>query len=294
MVDFVMTGYDRHLTNVGVLRDSETLQYIRMAPIYDSGGSLFATKPFPGSLRELEKMKVTSFSSRESKLLDLVRDRSLFDRTKLPPAEYIKEIYSMDSQIPEETVQHIAEWYERKLDMLRDFQLDLDPFYKKNIAVFSADEKREPEKFILIRGNSESGKAKTAAEIAGSLKESGFKEVVFRAIPDSKSDWISKSFSEHNTGIPLIRNVPRRGFVRFSADDINNLLIEHDRYPDNDSVLSVAGCLIETAFMNGISVIFEAGNVSDDILEHYLNVAEEYGVHEKKLVVCKSDVGNKE
>lgn len=120
-------------------------------------------------------MNIVSFASRESELLDLVRDRSLLDRTKLPPVEYITEIYSRDSQIPQETVQHVAEWYEHKLDMLRDFQLGQDPFIKKNIAVFSAEEKREPEKFIQISGIPGRGKTKRAAEIAKELKESGFK-----------------------------------------------------------------------------------------------------------------------
>lgn len=39
--DFVLSGRDRHLGNVSILRDSETLQFISPAPIYDSGKCLF-------------------------------------------------------------------------------------------------------------------------------------------------------------------------------------------------------------------------------------------------------------
>ena len=290
MVDFVMSGYDRHLTNVGVLRDSETLRYIRMAPIYDSGGSLFATRPFPGSLRELEHMEVTSFSSRESKLLDLVRDRSLLDRTKLPSADYIREIYSRDSQIPKETILHVAEWYERKLDMLRDFQLGLDPFFKKNISMFSADEKRRPDKFILISGITGSGKTKNAAEIAAELKESGFREVVYQALFNRRPDQILESVWEDNSSITLLKNVPQHAFVRLSANDIRDLLIEHNRYPDNESVFSIVDHLIETALKNGISVIYEATNATNETRERYLKIAKDCGTKENVLVVCKSDI----
>lgn len=290
MVDFVMSGYDRHLTNVGVIRDSESLRYIRMAPIYDSGGSLFATRPFPGSLRELEHMKVTSFSTRESKLLDLVRDRSLLDRTKLPSADYIREIYSRDPQIPKETIRHVAEWYERKLDMLRDFQLGLDPFFKKNIAMFSAEEKREPEKFILVSGIPGSGKTKKAAEIAAELKESGFREVVYQALFDRRPDQLPESILEETAQIPLLKSIPQHAFVRLSANNIRDLLLEHNRYPDNESVFSVVDHLVKTALKNGISVIYEATNATNETRERYLKMAKECGTKEKILVVCKSDI----
>lgn len=41
LTDFVLTNTDRHLNNVGILRDSQTLKFVRMAPIFDSGNSMF-------------------------------------------------------------------------------------------------------------------------------------------------------------------------------------------------------------------------------------------------------------
>ena len=40
-VDFILANVDRHLNNFGILRDTTTLQWLRPAPVFDSGNSLF-------------------------------------------------------------------------------------------------------------------------------------------------------------------------------------------------------------------------------------------------------------
>ena len=45
LTDFVLTNTDRHLNNFGILRDSQTLKFVRMAPIFDSGNSMFWDAP---------------------------------------------------------------------------------------------------------------------------------------------------------------------------------------------------------------------------------------------------------
>lgn len=41
LLDFLVSNDDRHLNNFGVLRDTETLEYVKMAPIFDSGNCMF-------------------------------------------------------------------------------------------------------------------------------------------------------------------------------------------------------------------------------------------------------------
>lgn len=41
LVDFIIANKDRHYRNFGFLRNSETLEWIGLAPVYDSGNSLF-------------------------------------------------------------------------------------------------------------------------------------------------------------------------------------------------------------------------------------------------------------
>ena len=40
VLDYIIANEDRHLNNFGVIRNAETLEWIGMAPIYDSGSSL--------------------------------------------------------------------------------------------------------------------------------------------------------------------------------------------------------------------------------------------------------------
>lgn len=121
--DFVLSGRDRHLSNVSVLRDAESLQFVMPAPIYDSGKSLFVQDSVPSSDKGLLSIQTESFASDELKLLDLVSDRSLLDVTKLPPRSFVEDIYSLDSQIDEKRIHLIGEGYERKIELFRAFQL---------------------------------------------------------------------------------------------------------------------------------------------------------------------------
>lgn len=131
MVDFIMSGYDRHLNNFGVLRDAETLELVRMAPIYDSGGALFANQPMPMRLKDLLDLKTNSFASNEQRLLKTVDDYSVVDLDKLPPVSFVKKLYEKDSQIEEKRLASILFAYEKKIDICRDIQKGKDPWSKK-------------------------------------------------------------------------------------------------------------------------------------------------------------------
>ena len=40
ILDFIMANEDRHLGNFGVIRDVESLQWVAICPIFDTGRSL--------------------------------------------------------------------------------------------------------------------------------------------------------------------------------------------------------------------------------------------------------------
>lgn len=126
LTDFILSGRDRHLSNVAVLRDAGTLQFVMPAPIYDSGKCLFVHDSVPSNDRGLLSIKTESFASDELKLLKLVSDRKCLDVTKLPPRSFIEEIYSMDTQMDEKRIVMIGEGYERKIELFREFQLGND------------------------------------------------------------------------------------------------------------------------------------------------------------------------
>ena len=124
--DFLLSGRDRHLGNVSILRDAENLQFIAPAPIYDSGKCLFVQDSVPVSDRELLSIKTESFAGDEMKMLKLVKDRSCLDVTKLPARSYIEELYALDSKMDNHRIALIGEGYEQKIDLFRRFQLGED------------------------------------------------------------------------------------------------------------------------------------------------------------------------
>lgn len=50
IVDYLITNRDRHLGNIGFLRNSDTLEIVKPAPIYDSGSSAFLEAAYPESV----------------------------------------------------------------------------------------------------------------------------------------------------------------------------------------------------------------------------------------------------
>ena len=50
VIDFIMGNTDRHTRNFGIIREAETLKWIKIAPIYDCGNSLFYRDPIKNKL----------------------------------------------------------------------------------------------------------------------------------------------------------------------------------------------------------------------------------------------------
>ncbi|MCD7819108.1 MAG: HipA domain-containing protein, partial [Lachnospiraceae bacterium] len=115
MTDFILSNRDRHLSNISILRDADTLEFLRMAPIYDSGKILFVGAEDPSSEKGMLSIRTQSFASSELKLLSYVTDRSLVDISKLPSPDYIREMYQLDSQADPERTERIVQGYEWKI-----------------------------------------------------------------------------------------------------------------------------------------------------------------------------------
>ena len=119
LTDFVLTNTDRHLNNFGVLRDSRTLQFVRMAPIFDSGNSMFWDAPRLPERSDCTEITVNSFRKTEAELLKLVTDRSCVHMDLLPGRNEIAELYAKDDSIA--FVASILTGYEKKKALLEQF-----------------------------------------------------------------------------------------------------------------------------------------------------------------------------
>ena len=119
LTDFVLTNTDRHLNNFGVLRDSRTLKFIRMAPIFDSGNSMFWDAPRLPERSDCTEITVNSFRKTEAELLKLVTNRGRVRMDLLPCWNEIAELYAKDDSIA--FVDSILTGYEKKKALLEQF-----------------------------------------------------------------------------------------------------------------------------------------------------------------------------
>ena len=119
LTDFALTNTDRHLNNFGVLRDSRTLKFVRMAPIFDSGNSMFWDSPRLPERSDCTEITVNSFRKTEMELLKLVTDRSRVRMDLLPCRDEIAELYAKDDSIA--FVDSILTGYEKKKALLDQF-----------------------------------------------------------------------------------------------------------------------------------------------------------------------------
>ena len=135
LTDFVITNTDEHLNNFGILRDVNTLKFVKPAPIYDSGNSMFYKESANAMLPkryELLRNEIVSFHNSEEKMLKHVKNRSIVDINSLPSPDEVTEIY-ISNGINAQKAGFIASCYQKKIEMLNDFQngLTINLFHEK-------------------------------------------------------------------------------------------------------------------------------------------------------------------
>ena len=119
--DFLFTNLDRHMNNISILRNPDTLDILGFAPIYDSGNSMFYNIPYTNFNNiKLGQDKTHSFiTSKENRLLRYVTDRNIIDLDKINMDFSIYEKDTSENQI---RILSLQEKFERKIDMLSSFQ----------------------------------------------------------------------------------------------------------------------------------------------------------------------------
>lgn len=120
--DFIISNSDRHLNNFGILRRSDTLQWLCPAPIFDSGNSLFYKSSYIPIDKGLLKLEVTSFLSKEVQLLRYVTNRGLLDLRLLPDDNFLYSLLAKDINTRDEVNDRLVKAYNKKIKYLSDFQ----------------------------------------------------------------------------------------------------------------------------------------------------------------------------
>lgn len=118
MSDYMLSNVDRHMDNLGVLRNADSMKFIRMAPIFDTGQAFGGGRVVPYSEQEIDDIQINSFEETERKQLQLVTDRGVCSLEKALPVEKIEELYSKDSTTGSAHIKHVCRLYKKKLERI--------------------------------------------------------------------------------------------------------------------------------------------------------------------------------
>ena len=120
-LDYIIANEDRHFNNFGLLRNAETLEWIGMAPIYDSGSSLGYDK-LPSQMKSEKDVRCKPFKNHHLEQLQLVQSFDWLDLSKLADVEdVIRGILSQDTDenyIDEYRINAVVNAVKRRLQNL--------------------------------------------------------------------------------------------------------------------------------------------------------------------------------
>ena len=125
MIDFVISNVDRHFNNFGVLRNADTFKLVSVAPIFDSGNSMFfdiaAREPYSRVEILDRKFNINgTILNSDEKLLKTVKNKNVMDVMLLPNKADVKSLY-LQHNIKEQKAEFIASNYDTKKVMLNEF-----------------------------------------------------------------------------------------------------------------------------------------------------------------------------
>lgn len=83
LVDYLIGNFDRHLNNFGIIRNVNTLKWEKVAPIYDSGESMYANINNYYDINDVVKIKYFNDSNMNINELIKIFDFSKYDFSKL-------------------------------------------------------------------------------------------------------------------------------------------------------------------------------------------------------------------
>lgn len=119
LTDFILSNTDRHFNNFGFLKNTVSGKFASMAPIFDTGNSLFYDQDIIPTGENLLDLRVSSFRKRETDILQYIRNYGLLDPYTLSgfPNEVFR-LMSVNTRMPEERMEKIAKTAEEKLKFL--------------------------------------------------------------------------------------------------------------------------------------------------------------------------------
>ena len=301
MTDFIISNTDEHLLNFGVLRDSDTMQIIAPAPIFDSGNSMFflEDRRQPYTRAGILDRPITSFYKKEESMLKKVRDRNVVKIDLLPDAKEVKEIYEK-AGIPEWKADVISKNYEIKVQLCREFQKGkLISLYeekkREKSGLMKQPDSHADQKFIMLCGLPGSGKTEAAEKIVQAYAENGYRRVSSEELYS-----IDRAVAVCRTGLLIDERIlpsdirKKDGYENtvtvISPNAIRSALIERLDFYDNAFVFAIIDAQMKTALISGTTVVYDASNLDREARAHFVDLAETAGVKARELYVMEADI----
>lgn len=125
ILDYIIANTDRHWNNFGVIRDADTLCYIDIAPIYDSGTSMWVNES-EKQIDPKNKVKSKPFRKFHDEQIKLVKDFSWLDLSKLDGIEdeYMKILNKViDDESQNVRNRKLCNALRQRVDMLKEMLL---------------------------------------------------------------------------------------------------------------------------------------------------------------------------
>lgn len=119
--DHVMANFDRHRANFGLLRDSESLDGWRIAPLFDHGSAFFARATLTELNRERFTWIASPFEEYPSLQLARIEDLTWYDPDMLLGfPEEVEEVLSANPNMPAAFAERAAYHVRRQINTVND------------------------------------------------------------------------------------------------------------------------------------------------------------------------------
>lgn len=120
LTDYLFTNTDRHLRNIGILRDPDTLELLGFSPIFDNGNSMFYDKSY-ADLKQinLSDIHINSFYAVETRMLKNVKNYHLIHLEEIHPDFSLFKNDVEENQMRYELIEQL---FYKKLESLRELQ----------------------------------------------------------------------------------------------------------------------------------------------------------------------------
>lgn len=92
-LDFIMANTDRHYRNFGLLRNSDTLEWIGLAPVFDTERSMFLTKTMPKNNYDAINIEAKPFKDNQAEQFNLLK-REYLNELSLEKAIEVIPLFS--------------------------------------------------------------------------------------------------------------------------------------------------------------------------------------------------------